>query len=671
MDSMLIVKNKHFRYVVFIFILGAVIYLNSLFNPFVWDDQWLIIHNPFINNFQNISKVFMNDIGCTYSETNSYRPLQILSYIVDYHFWGLNPVGYRIFNILIHLANSILVYFLIFLLFRKVNLSFIVALFFSVHPTCVESVAYVSGRADLMVGFFILLGMILYIMFAQGGHKKWHLWWVSVGCFIFALLSKELAIIFPIVLIAYDLVFKKIRSAPFKELFKRYALFIFVDIFYIVLRLTILKFSDIPTYLYKFVLSERMIIFIKVIIRYLRVLVLPLDVHMDRIILFPDSAINWSVFWACLGFILIILLVVRSYKKSHILFFASIWFLIFLLPQSGLYPINAFMADHFLYLPSMGFFLIVGGLLLKLRSKRIVIITVSAFVLFFAVVTFKQNQIWQDEERFYKHIIKFSPYSMHAHNNLGFVYRLKNMPDEALREYKIALRLCDYFSASPVQYSVVYKNIADVYTANKKSQMAAQTYQELLEKHPKAVTSEVYDLLAQSLIVLTRYDDAMSQLKIALKLKPESISAHFDFARAYFYKDDNQAAVISLLSIFRKDTNIDELIQKKSPTREEYLEIIKSNYIALEALTQLGMLYSRYGLFDLSESAFLKVIELDQNFENGYFNLGALYWRKGLFSKAKAAFEQALRINPYHAYARDWLLKLENREVASRRLNAQ
>ena len=136
-----------------VFILSATIFSPSLNNGFInWDDEHYVVNNSHIKGLtlRNIVKVFSTIY------VSNYQPLTMLSYMLDYHFFKLNPMGYHATNLLIHIANSLLVFILIYSLTGKILTSLLGALLFAIHPLRVGSVAWVAERKDVLSAFFLL-----------------------------------------------------------------------------------------------------------------------------------------------------------------------------------------------------------------------------------------------------------------------------------------------------------------------------------------------------------------------------------------------------------------------------------------------------------------------------------------------------------------------------------
>lgn len=650
-------NKQNFLAVFFIAFICIIIYANSLFNPFIWDDSWLILDNSLIRNLKNLPQIFK--VNLTYISqgvhaSNFYRPLQSLSYMLDYYFYGLKPFGYHLVNVVLHALNAILVYFLILLITRQRVVSFVSSILFAVHPIHNESVSYISGRADLLVAFFILLSVIFFVVFSNYTNLKRTVFYlISAFCFILALLSKELAIILPLVLIMYDLTFRKENLRSFNSFIRVYSLFIIIDLIYIFLRLTVLKFGDGVYLTGHYSLYSRLVIVSHGFNMYFRLLFLPLDLHMCRIFNLSLWLLNPMTLFSVLSSVLFFILLFYSYRKSKLIFFAGAWYAILLLPQSGIYPINAFVADHFLYLPSVGFFLMIGLLLTKYFSKKIMIILAMVLACFYSTITVINNYGWQNEEAFYRRITRLSPLCANAYINLGVYYRNRGLLQEAEKQFSkaVSLNKNDYLKR-------VY--LAEVYILRNRLDDARDQLDTILKNLPGIKDANIYNNLGYIYQMKKDYTQAIAYYKQALEINPDFILARYNLTRAYINLGKNMEGFIEL----EKAIGIEGLLTsraKDGPTEKELKEVIKQNKEYGGIFNELAMLFSKYNRFEVTEKIFLRAAELYPNNVETRFNLGVLYYNLGLYDKANAQWNSALKINPHHLSSQEWLRILQNK----------
>ena len=480
--------------------LGWFAYLNNLTNLFVYDDYLLIIDNPRIKTFSNFFDIFKHDIYYYVSASNFYRPLVTLSLMVDFSIWGFNTVGYHVTNNLIHIANAVILFFLVRRIFKNEVLSLLVGSMFVMHPVHTQAVTYVSGRADPMYTCFLLSSMLLFLK--SEGENIWQIIF-SYFLFILALLSKEVALILPALICVVMAIF--VKNAKLKKYFLG---FLLICLFYVILRIVFLRsILDNPGPM-PIGLSIRLLNLPKQIVEYISLLILPINLHIERnlpvsvgffkelvIVIVPPTfkivGVDYSLIFSWLLFILIIVFLCRIYKKHKGLFFSGMWFFVGIIPVSNLFPINALVAEHWLYLPSIGFFVFLGICLIRFSQKNnllkyscllgTVLLLASYFYL-----TFMRNRDWRNEIVLYRNILKYLPANqgMRVHYNLGCAYFDAGLVDLSIKEYEKALAL------KPKDNLLAYFNLSRAYLAKKNYAKANFLLQKAIETKPKNINDE-------------------------------------------------------------------------------------------------------------------------------------------------------------------------------------
>ena len=196
----------------------ALLYARALQNGMLsWDDHTHITDNKDIQSLSvhNIKAIF------TSSYVRMYHPLVTLSFAIEYHFFELNPMAYHATNVLFHLANVVLVFYLVYSLSQRRETALIAACLFGIHPMHVESVAWIAERKDVVYAFFYLCAIICYTRFIQQEKIKYY--WMACICFVLSLFSKTTAITFPIVLFLIDFYFH--RKVTVRTLLEKVPLF--------------------------------------------------------------------------------------------------------------------------------------------------------------------------------------------------------------------------------------------------------------------------------------------------------------------------------------------------------------------------------------------------------------------------------------------------------------
>jgi len=620
-------------------------YFNTLDNPFIWDDDALILKNPLIKDANLLVRVFSSDLYYGVSSgSNFYRPVQAVSYMWDYYFWRLDPKGYHITNIVLQGIVSFLVFLLLYLIFKEPAVSLAAALLFAVSPIHTEAVSYISGRADMLMAVFLLSSLLLFIRLDSTKFKKTFL---SLSLFLFGLglLSKELAIVFPLAVLAYLYYFKRARlgSVPF----------FLVSGLYVILRLYFFTFATLrPPSLTKFPFLIRLTVQPKVVFSYLKLLFLPVDLHMSRELVRPVSFLGIFLSWFMLGIIFISCVYFLKYKeKRRAASFFLAWFLIFLLPQSGIFPINAFVSEHFVYLSSLSFFTALSYLLFKAVKKRIFILSILLILGYYGLLTHTRNIEWGNAQVFFERIIKFSPDSFQAFNNLGLEYEKKGLFDKAIGSYKNALKIMpDLLEA--------HSNLANLYFKLARFDDAQKEYLIVEKTAPGNKAGEVQNNMGALYEMQGKFDQAIARYSRALSLDPSLKFSHFNLARIYLVKGNAELAAFEILYSLSGDLGKSAFVVKLV---SDFLKEQKNISCSPTFYNDLGVKFAQARLFGESILSFSRSLDLAPSYADAHFNLGLAYLNKGLKRQASLEFKAALKVNPAHERSKALLREIKKK----------
>ncbi len=628
-------------------------YWGTLHNPFILDDGGLIIKNSSILDWHYWDKAFTSDMhfgNMGGGGSNFYRPVQTLSFMWDYHFWRLNPLGYHITNILLQSIVAFLVFLLVYMLSDKMPLAFVSSLLFAINPLHTEAVTYISGRADMLMAVFLLLSLLLFIKSENSVKYRRALYLLSsLLLFILGLLSKELAFIFPLVILLFVFIYKR---SNFKDPWYT-ALVIFpffaIDLIYAITRYTLLQFSTLwVAELSRYPLVLRIYMVPKVFFTYIRLLFFPVGLHMSWGLAAPGGIIEVVLSWFLLTvFIGVIWHILCKYNKKEGYFLFWLFF-IFLAPQLGVYPINAFLAEHFIYISSISFFVAISYLLFKYLRKSLLFFCVLALLLFYGTLTLARNYEWSNPFIFYQGIVKFSPDSFLAHNNLGVQYAYINKDDSAIAEFKKAVRI------NPTRIDA-RSNLAKVYQKTGRFKDAESEYAVLEKITPYDKAGELQNEIAVLYETEGHFDKALDRYRLALRFNPSIFFLHFNIAR--LTADSDKAAGEIIKSLQPVDSN--------QPPDKALLGAVKkyikeSGYsgCAVSFYNNLGINLAQAGFDKEAIRSFKRVLELSPEYADAHFNLGLTYWNCGRKQKAISEFRVVLKIQPQHYKARGFLYNL-------------
>ena len=511
------------------------IYWNSLKSPFIWDDRYLIAENHFIRSFSYCIEIFKHHLYYSSAGlSNFYRPLQNLVLMADYAIWKENPAGYHITSVLFHILCGFLIYRFIDCIFGRKAIGILVGLLFLVHPVNSTVVDYISSRADSQVTFFILLSLILFLSFLRGGASLI----VSIGAltaFILAILSKELGMILPFLLLITIPVFRERYPALEKgAAFKKTTPFFALLAVYVIARATALRFPapapvELPS------LSIRLLTTFESFARLIKLLFLPVEIHIEKNIPFSAGLQQPSTIVSMLFLGAIGIFAYAAQRYSRMISFGMTWFFISLVPMANIMPINATIADHWLYLPCCGFFMAcVGGVAdalnrapTRIRNilKWISLCAYACIIVALSALTIRQNEIWADPIKFYQQALKYSPKSFRAHNEIGIIYLDQDKLDEAIVEFKKAIDLYKEFDQAYDNLGIAYDLKGD--------------YDNAILAHKKALTlnpnnPKIYNNLGNAFNKANRLEEATEAYQGALRLNPGYKAVYNNLGVVYY-----------------------------------------------------------------------------------------------------------------------------------------
>ena len=598
-----------------IILLGAVLYSNILHAPFVFDDHSSIKEN---DSIRSIAKSLKN--------ISSNRYLTSLSFAFNYAACGLKPFGYHLINNLIHVINALLVYYLVILTFKTpyfssqqsaisanppsspLNLrgdregllsshfiAFFSAFIFIAHPIQTQAVTYIAQRAASMAAMFYLLSLVMYIKWRLVSGQQTSraadqsrfigtllLYCASLFSAILAMKTKEIAFTLPVVIAFYEFSFfnKTAASQYATSNLRRFFYLLPILLTLLVIPLSMLNFTapveaitqDINIQSRETVNITRadyLLTQFRVIVTYLRLLVLPINQNFDYDYPVYHSFFDLQVFLSFLFLLSILGIAVylfyksrRTHYASRLVAFGIFWFFITLSVESSIIPIRDVIVEHRLYLPSIGFFIAaVLSVEYFFSNMRLKIALMLVIVSVLSISTYNRNTIWKDPQALWEDVIAKAPNNARAYNNLGVELKNKGEFDKAIEQFEKSLKADKnytsvYFNLGDVQYrlgnyedAVVYlkkaltlklnqqlhldvlNKLGRTYSAMGQTENAIDAFKEAIKVYPLAVAP--YNNLGVQYIKTGRFDLAIETLEKALKIREEPyIRANLSIAYA-------------------------------------------------------------------------------------------------------------------------------------------
>lgn len=552
--------------------LTLLVYLPTLKNGFVWDDIQYVIENQRIRSLD----VPALRVMFTTFHVGNWHPLTWISHAIDYKLWGLDPTGHHLTNIILHGLNALVVFLLILklvMLAQKSNTSAplskflwnptiqslltagVAALLFSLHPLRVESVAWVSERKDLLCAFFFLLSSMCYLNFVLSQISlKRRVWYVNcLMFFMLALMSKPMAVTFPLVVLLLDIY--PLRRFGFSLRKTKVVLLEKIPFFALSSAAgTAVIFAQnygrsIRT-LEQIPMDIRLLNAIRTPIFYLKKMVIPHE-------LVPFYPFPVHVAWWDTQYLLSVILIVgitcfaiwMIAKGNYLFFTAWSYYLITLLPVLGLLQVGGqSAADRYTYLPSLSICILVGTGISWIASRSIAAknkvllggLILGGFVCFTILgrLTVKQIALWRDSESLWSCVANVFPYPQSdplVHFNLGNALVKSDKLDEAISEYKKTLLL------SPGHIRA-HNNLGRAYAFKGNYDEAIMEFKRALAINPRHVRAR--NNLGAAYLQKGEFDKAIIEIKRSLAIRPNNVNAHNNIAFAYYSQGEYKLALV-------------------------------------------------------------------------------------------------------------------------------
>jgi tetratricopeptide (TPR) repeat protein len=586
-----------------IFLACLIAYANIYGNAFLWDDLDFIVKNYELRGFLPLAKLFLSQ-GPTHQ-----RPVVGLSLALDYQLWGLNPAGYHLTQVLLHAANCLLVFFLLYWLFGSLKGPFLSGLLFALHPVHSEAVTAFLGRSELLMTFFGLLAILGFLNhLSLSGFRRWIVYGGSLVAYGASCLSKETSIAVPLLLGLVVILNTKSEGTPHlrNRILIRLLPFAIVALFYLLYRRSVAMMFWRPWWGGS--PYQSFLMMLTVLWNYARLLVFPLRLSPWYITPAPGSFFHWPVLMGALILLSSITLAVFLRRRTWALSLSLGWILIAFLPVSNIVPIpGSMMAERWLYLPSVGFCWMAGYLLASLLERvkgwklaRTVVLTgLCSLGVLSLIRVWTWNAVWHDGERLFKVMLSRDDENTLAHNNLGDIYLEQGRFHEGIREYAATL---------------FYKPLA-----------------------PRA-----YEGLGSVFWAQELRNDALTEFHRAVALDPDFTQAHYSLGLALAESGDTSRAVREFEWVLRKEP--------LNPVPNE----------------SLGSLLLASGRAEESLRFFQQALAVRPRDPALHFQAGRAYRAIKKWDLAKAEFSQALSLDPGFQKAREALILLDQRSDGTR-----
>lgn len=572
---------------------------NVQHNDFIddFDDNLYVIDSPHVNSglsINNIKKSFAPETKIT------WNPLSLISHMLDCQLFGLDPSKHHLVNLFFHLINTLL----LFIVLKRMTgchwQSLIVAAFFGLHPLHVESVAWISERRDVLSTFFWILAIWCYAWYTKKPKLKRYL--PILFLLILGLLSKAIVVTLPFVFLLLDywplnrLSFK--NMAVFLRMLVEKIPFLIFSALSSIIVIRLQKYMDgnlIPDiYPLNLRLSNALVSYAKYVYKLFS------PTNLSIFYPFPEQLPLWQIILSFILLLTITGLVIRFGTRYKFLPVGWFWYLGTLVPVIGIVRVGAqAMADRYMYIPSIGLFIIIAWgtplLLSKWRFKIPFLAALSSVIVaLLAFTTHHQVKHWSNTITLFEHATSVDKNNVFAHNHLGVTMAKYGLRNETVRYTSEALKI--------KQNNPAQKQFRD--------DRLKQTY------------VKTYVILGKSLLKKDNIDPAIIHFKEALLVDPD-------------YSDAKKGLEKALA------------LQKKEIQEAEKIKIALQQDPTNDTLyVKLGAFYKRRGNLEMAELEYKKALEINPNNIKSLMKLAYLYAIRGRYGKSVSLYQQIITLGP-------------------------
>lgn len=643
-----------------------------------YDDQEYVTDNRHVRNSftrEGIAWAFRS------AEFANWHPLTWLSHMLDCQLYGLKPQGHHVSNLLLHLANTLLLFLVFGWTTGALWRSAFVAALFAIHPLRVESVVWVAERKDVLSTFFFMLTLWAYARFtrkSEAGNPgseiqpptsdlrplTYGFYWLALLFFTLGLMCKPMLVTLPCVLLLLDYwPLKRLRLAdvnPQFSLFRRLLLekipfFVLSAVFSAIAFLAqhgagaVAPVSGFPFHLR---LANALISYC----RYLGKTFWP-----DNLAVFyphPGTWPAWQVIGAGVLLVAVSALVLRWLRQRPYLLVGWLLFVGMLVPVIGLVQVGMqSMADRYTYVPLIGIFLMltwfaadwVGAAPRRawLAWPGAIGVLVACFVL-----TQRQVEHWQNTERLFEHALRVTQNNDVAHNSLGVIRYRQGKLEPALVHLRNAVRLRP-------GYAEAHNNLGAVLSQQGKLEEALVHLRRALEINPKSASA--HNNLGLALTKLGKTAEAATHFQAALDIDPAQSDAHNNLGSAAFDEGNYDEALAHFRAAVQSSQEALEARQNLAMTLiklERPEEAIVEYETALRLKPDLPVVHNKLGSILLGQgnletagAHFRAALQVKPDYADAHNNLGLLLARQNKLEEAIAQYRQALRCDSNHVVA--------------------
>jgi len=550
-------------------ILAFGLFANTIPGGFVWDDRALIVESARVHQ---LGPDELADIFSTHFWDGSdaagglYRPLVRLSYHFEYRLFGHNASGYHASNALAHAITCVLIFALVVTLLNSTWFALFVAALFAAHPVHTESVAWIAGRTDIIATLWIVASLLLYARGVTKNSARWHT--ASLFCFFLALLSKEIALMTPLVVLAITVL--KLPQETEHSKLSRWpwpAAFFAIAIVFVAMRTTVLGVR-LDAYQPETSGPGTIALALAVFADYMWKLVFPFTLNAEHETAVPSGFADPMVL---AGLVLVVALVAGCYRlRRHKEFVVgAVVMVVFLGPVLNLVPLTEVFAERFLYLPALGFAMLLASLVMRtlVRTRRTVpagkkkvaekrparsafsalpvLLVFGVIMVAYSARTLSRNLDWRDETTLFQKTTAVASDNERAHLNLGNAHLRAGRFTEAVAAFQRSLEVNPRYDLAWAGLARTYRSLGDL-------DRSLNCIDRAIEISPGK--ANLHNARGRTLSTAQRHAEAIESYERALDIQPDDASMQFNAGLSYYLVGRQKDAFRTFEKLEFKDT---------------------------------------------------------------------------------------------------------------------
>ena len=634
--------------------LGLLVFVSYLpammWGEFVWDDVICIEAKP-VRDVSGLWQIWFSPSAI--EGEGHYWPLVYTTFWLEHKLWGFDPTGYHVINVLLHLANTLLVWHLV----RRLAVpgAWVVAAVFAVHPLHVESVAWVIERKDVLSGLFYLASVLAWMRFVEQPRRGRYA--CSLALYAASLLSKSIVITLPVALLIWH--WWQRGRVTLTDLL-RLVPFCVVGLVIVLGDLSFYRSREALSLDYS--LTERTLIAARALWFYAGKLLWPSELA----VIYPlwdirvADPLAWGYLIAAVALSLSLWRFRRRVGRGPVA--GALFFAVTLLPVLGFvdygYMQYAFVADRFQYLAGIGIMAVAIGAatygvrrLPGLWQKGAQVVAVMVIVVL-GMLTWWQTGIWRDAETLSRHIIAHNPQARSAHLNLSYALLKQERYEEALDTVRIAI-------AQRPDHDKALALLGGLLNALGRFEEAETHLRHIIALNPQAQSAHSY--LGAVLYNQERYAEAVDACRIAIEQRPDDAKVHVSLGTALNELGRIEEAEKHLrraIALNPQERNAHSYLGAVLYNQGRYAEAVDACRIAIEqrpddakAHFTLGAILNELGRIEEAEKHLRRAIALNSQDVDSFRKLIEVLTPQGRYEEAIDLIAQAVALDPASSQA--------------------